>query len=215
MRGIIWRAVGSADVARGISFVRPPLILLQHAPNQYRPGGAEKESLMNRYAILFVIVASVLRLIPHPFGMTPINAAGLFAGSALAPSRAIPLFLAVVIVGDAIFGFYDIRVLVFVYAGLIFAPLIGRYLINRKRTIGRVASGVTVNALVFYSISNIGNWLAFYPHTMEGILANYIAGLPYLGIVLIGDGLYAAILFGGFEIVQRLKEDCNSSIQQT
>ncbi len=160
---------------------------------------------MNRYATAIVIVSGLLRLIPHPFGITPIHSAGLFAGSTLPLKKAIPLFLVMLLVGDLVIGFYDFRVMAAVYAGALLAPLIGKRLIGQDRALRRVAGGVGVSALVFYLVSNFGNWLAFYPHTWSGFVANYIAGLPYLGIGLIGDGLYAVVLFGGYELLQRTK----------
>ncbi len=160
---------------------------------------------MHRFSIVVVLLAGVLRFIPHPFGVSPISAAGLFSGSALNLKVALPVYLLVMLVGDVVLGFYDWRVMMFVYAGLMLAPCVGRYAIGAKRSAMRVAGGVTLNALVFYAISNLGNWWVFYPHTAEGFVANYIAGLPYLWIVMIGDGLYAALFFGGYEIWRRLR----------
>ncbi len=133
------------------------------------------------------------------------HSAGLFAGSTLPLKKAIPLFLIMLLVGDWLIGFYDFRVMAAVYAGALLAPIIGKKLIGQDRALRRVAGGVGVSALVFYLVSNFGNWLAFYPHTWSGFIANYIAGLPYLGIALIGDGLYAVALFGGYELLLRAK----------
>lgn len=161
---------------------------------------------MYRYSIVVVVLAGALRLIPHPFGLSPINAAGLFGGSTLHLKVALPVYLLIVLAGDAVFGFYDWRVMAFVYAGLMLAPFIGRYAIGARRSAKRVGGAVILNAVVFYAIANLGNWWAFYPHTAEGFVANYVAGLPYLWTVLAGDGLYAALFFGGNEAWQRLRD---------
>lgn len=160
---------------------------------------------MHCFSIVLVLLAGVLRLIPHPFGVSPINAVGLFGGSTLNLKVTLPVYLLVVLAGDAVFGFYDWRVMVFVYAGLTLAPFIGRYAIGARRSAKRIAGAVTLNALVLYAIANLGNWWVFYPHTGEGFVANYIAGLPYLWTVFLGDGLYAALFFGGYEAWRRLR----------
>ena len=84
-------------------------------------------------------------------------------------------------------------------------PYIGRKLISNREGAGQIGSAVAVNALVFYGLSNFGNWLAFYPHSIEGFIANYVAGLPFLGYAFMADLIYAAILFGGYASVQRLQ----------
>ena len=152
-----------------------------------------------------IIWASVLRVIPLPFGTTPLGAFGLFAGSQLSMGRALTVPLVALVVGDLVIGFYSWVVMLFVYAGFVLTPLIGRWLIRDRRHAGQIGIAVGANALVFYAVSNFGNWLAFYPKTVEGLVANYMAGLPFLGYAFVADLAYCAILFGGYEAVQRLR----------
>jgi hypothetical protein len=42
-----------------------------------------------------------------------------------------------------------------------------------------------------------------YPKTIAGLMACYAAGIPFFGNTLLGDFVYAGILFGGFEWAQR------------
>ena len=53
-----------------------------------------------------------------------------------------------------------------------------------------------VGALGFFLLSNLGNWYAFYPHTLSALVECYVRGLPLLGNTLVGDALFGAILFG-------------------
>jgi hypothetical protein len=53
-------------------------------------------------------------------------------------------------------------------------------------------------------LSNLGNWLAFYPLTMPAILECYAKGLPLLGSTLTGDALYGALLFGADSVARRM-----------
>jgi hypothetical protein len=67
----------------------------------------------------------------------------------------------------------------------------------------RVA-GVSIGAsLVFFLISNFGVWftadqypVAMYPKTLDGLMACYTMGLPFLRNTLVGDLLFAEVFFG-------------------
>ncbi len=145
---------------------------------------------------LLVVLA---RLVPHPFGFTPIGAFGLFAGAHLKPRIAWAVPLIALAIGDLITGLYDWRIMAFVYAGFLAGPLVGRLLLSKTITTVRVAGGVTLSAVIFYLVSNFGVWwVGMYPPTLEGLAQCYIMGLPFLGIMLAGDSLYAALLFGGY-----------------
>jgi hypothetical protein len=52
--------------------------------------------------------------------------------------------------------------------------------------------------LSFFLISDFGVWLGFnsYPHTFNGLLACYVAAIPYQGRITASTGLFAGILFG-------------------
>jgi len=49
-------------------------------------------------------------------------------------------------------------------------------------------------------------WAAFttYPKSLAGLLACYIAAVPFFWNTLAGDVLYAALLFGGYALADRL-----------
>ena len=63
-------------------------------------------------------------------------------------------------------------------------------------------------AIQFFLITNLGMWamgtMSIYPKTFAGLLACYVAGIPYFGNTLLGDSFYAALLFGGFALVEHL-----------
>ena len=48
-------------------------------------------------------------------------------------------------------------------------------------------------------------WLLsdLYPRTMEGLVACYVAAIPFFRNTLVGDLLYAGALFGGFALAER------------
>jgi len=150
---------------------------------------------MNIFLVIFAVVA---RLVPHPWNITPIGAFGLFAGTKMSLRQAWLVPIAALLVGDLISGFYSFTVMAGVYLGFLAAPFIGRFLIRDDESPLQILGAVGVNALVFFLLSNFAVWAAgYYPPTVEGLLACYVAGLLYMGISALGDGFYCALLFGG------------------
>jgi hypothetical protein len=42
-----------------------------------------------------------------------------------------------------------------------------------------------------------------FPRTLQGLLACYLAGIPYFWNTLAGDAFYSAVLFGGLGLAER------------
>jgi hypothetical protein len=57
----------------------------------------------------------------------------------------------------------------------------------------------------FFVITNFGMWLfsGFYPATLSGLAACYVAAIPFFQNSVAGDLFYAAALFGGFALLER------------
>lgn len=152
--------------------------------------------------VALIFAAAALRLIPHPANFAPIVALGLFAGSYLEDRRmAFAVPFGALLLSDLVLGLYP--GLVFVYAGFALSVCIGFAL--RKRSVRRIAAGTLASALVFFVITNFGAWmtLPMYPKTPDGLLAAYVAGIPFLRNALAADALYAVLLFGGFALAER------------
>jgi hypothetical protein len=160
----------------------------------------------------FLTILGVLgRLIPHPWNFTPIGALGLFAGANCSPKVAWLVPLVALVIGDVIIGIYSPLVgsyapvmVLCVYAGFMAAPLVGRLLLSRRRSVLRVGTAVVTTTTIFFVVSNFGVWLSYHPHTWAGFVDCYVLAIPYYGGTLLGDAIYATILFGGQEIVSTL-----------
>jgi hypothetical protein len=139
--------------------------------------------------------------------ITPIGALGLFSGAQLKNRWTYAVPLIALLIGDLWLGFYDATVMVSVYIGFLLTAMIGRLLLSEQRTAPRYTAAVVIGALTFYLVSNIGMWYSYWPRTGAGLLACYIEGLPFLLRSLIGDALYTAILFGGFEWLNKSSAD--------
>ena len=149
---------------------------------------------------LLIVFAVISRLIPHPGNFTPVGAVGLYAGARMNPRTAWIVPILALLVSDLFVGFYDWQAMLGVYVGFLLAPAIGWLMLRGPAKATRIGSAVVINALVFFLVSNFGVWAAgYYPPTMAGLVTCYIAGLPYLGVFLLGDSFYSVLLFGGFE----------------
>ena len=155
---------------------------------------------MNRMLLALVSVAHFL---PHPFGVSPIGAMALYSG-AYGPKHTgwlvalVPLFI-----GNLLFGFYNLVVLTCVYTGFALCAVVGRLMLTGSRTRTIYAAAIFMQALVFFLVSNFGNWLAFMPLTITGLLQTYANGLPYFGQALLVDAAYCYVLFGLHEMLAR------------
>ncbi len=155
-------------------------------------------------AATMIILAAVVRIRPHPWNFTPIGAMGLFSGAMFRDRRIAFLFpLAALFAGDLFVGLH--RLIPVVYASFLISVLIGTCLSNR-RGILRIGGAVFLGALQFFLITNFAIWKVFdtYPHSLAGLAACYIAGLPLFGNTLAGDAIYATLFFGIFALAEHL-----------
>lgn len=160
-----------------------------------------KHTITGAYALILLVALS--RLFPHPPGFTPVGALGLFSGAYVDRRYAWALPLLALLIGDFFLGFYVPLIMLSVYAGFAAAACIGRVLLARKRSLPRLGAAIFSSALLFFIITNGASWWVYYPHTWGGLLACYINGLPYFGVMLAADSFYCAILFGAYEGLKR------------
>ena len=146
---------------------------------------------------IVIAAATLIHLLPHPFGVSSVGALALYGGaygdkrfSWLVPF--IPLAL-----GLLITGLYAPVVLVFVFAGYALSTLAGRWFLRQPRSRGQFGLAITTGALIFYVVSNFAIWWVGYdPATLAGLMQCYVNGLPYLGVAALADAVYCFVLFG-------------------
>lgn len=147
-----------------------------------------------------LIVAGVLlRLVPHMANFAPVGAIALFGGAVLNPRLAILLPLAIMGVSDIILGLHG--TVLFTWGGFVLVGLTGMLLRNSSTWV-RVPVGAVAGAVIFYTVSNFGVWVegTLYPHTLQGLLDCYVAGLPFLKVSLMADLVFSAALFGTYAL---------------
>ena len=155
--------------------------------------------------LVAIFAAAAMRLLPHLPNFSPIAAMALFGGAYL-PRRALAFvapFGALAISDALLGGFYPGMNFVYLSFGL--TVLIGWAIAKRKSPL--VIGGAAVaSSVMFFVLTNVGMWLfsGFYPRTVEGLVACYVAAIPFFQNTLAGDLFFTALLFGGFALAERL-----------
>ena len=146
--------------------------------------------------LLFIIIAAVIRLIPHPPNFAPITAMALFSGLNFQNKKlayAIPILA--MIVSDLFLGFYSISI--FVYLSFIAITYIGTTIKSIN------ISNIFLSSLLFFIITNLGVWILGYPMTIEGLLTCFTLALPFFGYALAGDLFFSLLFKYGFKSVEK------------
>lgn len=157
-------------------------------------------------AFFLVIFGVASRLIPHVPNIVPITAITLFAGVYL-PKRLFLLPIVILLISDYFIGFYGTDMF-YVYGSYLLIGALGLWLRSHKRPV-MVAGSALGSSILFFLITNFGVWAPpnnWYPHTMDGLLTSYTMALPFFRNSLIGDLGYTIVLFGGYELAQRLAQ---------
>lgn len=161
-----------------------------------------------RFLVLTVLVlaAAATRalplLVPHVWNFTAVGALAIFAGSQFDDKRiAFIMPLAAMAVSDLFIGNgFDL----IVYSGFIAMVLCG-FLIRNNKSVANLFLGSISGALVFYLITNFALFYpqTMYPHNLSGIVASYVAALPFLNNMLAGNLIYGTTLFGSFYLLSK------------
>lgn len=158
-----------------------------------------------RYEVLIaMILAAVLsRLVPHPPNFAPIGALALFGGAQFADKRAAFLVpLAAMLLSDLVIGFY--AHMEWVYGSFALITCIGLWLRAHRRAWGIAGASLAASTL-FFLITNLGAWVnstTTYAQGLSGLVACYVAAIPFFGNTLLGDGFYCLVLFGGLALLE-------------
>lgn len=146
--------------------------------------------------ISFILIAAIIRLLPHLPNVTPITAMALFSGVYFTNKKyafAIPLIT--MFLSDLFLGFSTITP--FVYLAFILVGFIG--IRSKKINI----KTILISSISFFIITNFGVWLIGYPKTINGLLECYTLAIPFFRNSLLGDFFYAGIMYFSFEFVSK------------
>jgi hypothetical protein len=167
-----------------------------------------------------VFLAALARLVPHPPNFAPIGAMALFGGAHFRNRWAAFLVpLTAMLLSDCAleaatrlgllqgwmatgWGFH--RGMWYVYGSVALSAALG-LLLRGKLSVWSVGGAVLGSSVLFFVITNLGTWLEWdmYPRSAEGLLACYVAAVPFFHWTLLGDAVYATVLFGGFALAEK------------
>jgi hypothetical protein len=164
-------------------------------------------------ATLLVVAAVVWRLVKDDLGAPPnleLSTFAAFAAAGLLRHRLAMLApLVVVAVSDVFLS--NSAILVFTWsawAAIGVAAWWTRRATGGRRFLAAVAFGAG-SSIGFYLWTNFGVWLqgrgTFYPAGLDGLLASYVAGLPFLRPMLLGNLVLLPVAAAVVALVERLE----------
>lgn len=158
---------------------------------------------------LVVLFSVLTRFIPHMPNLSPVFGALLFGGAHLKRRDAIWYPLVLLAVSDVVLTTFVYRMRVgweqgITWLGFAIVVLIGYWLRDRE-SVGRVGIAALAGPTAFFVISNFGVWLAWrmYPASWDGLVACYVAAIPFYRTSLFATVVYSALFFGAHEIYRR------------
>jgi hypothetical protein len=154
-------------------------------------------------ALAMIVLAAILRIVPHPWNFAPIGAMALFSGATIGDKRLALFFpLLSLLAGDLFIGFH--KLIPLVYASTLMSVALG-FLLRDRKPLGRIAGVTLLGAIQFFLVTNFGVWLLLgtFPKTAAGLVACYIAGAPLFWNTLASDALFVTLLFGGYALAER------------
>jgi hypothetical protein len=165
-------------------------------------------------AYLLLVFAILSRVIPHPglWGFTAVGGALLYFGARrswremLAPLAALMAtdYLLTVFAYHYAFAW---QTYITQWVWYVAAMALGWILLRKRTTFAGVATGVVLGPTSFFLMSNFGVWAVsgMYPRTFSGLIACYVAAIPFsLRNDFISTAIVAGLAFGVPVLVRRL-----------
>lgn len=152
---------------------------------------------------LMVLIAAFSRLIPHPWNFTAIGAMALFGGAYFSSKKqSLIVPMVALLISDLVLGFHS--TMVFVYGAFLLCVILG-WNLREQKSITRVGGLALATSTLFFAVSNFGVWVmqSMYPMTFSGLVACYVAAIPFLDNQILGDLFFSGLLFGGYEAVKK------------
>ena len=139
------------------------------------------------------------RLVPHVWNVAPVASIALLSAAYFGIRFSTVLTVCVLAFSDLFIGFYDWHVMAAVYAGMVGAGLIGRFVIKRKAF--SVVGASLLSSAFFFVLTNWAVWQfgTMYAHSFSGLLDAYAMALPFFKNSLIGDAFFALSFFATAE----------------
>lgn len=179
-----------------------------------------KSNNIQPLAIVMTVLAALVRLAPHPSNFSPIGGTALFGGARIRGWQAYLTPLLALAITDPIrsrmeggYPAYSAWTII-VYASFLISVFLGRTFLRNTNSPARIATVAFAGSLQFFVITNFFSWLQLadlYPRSISGLIACYVAGLPFYGRTLLGDLLFSGVLFGAYALISRKIESAQTA----
>jgi len=167
--------------------------------------------------ILMIVAAAAMRLVSYKFpyilsNFTPVGAIALFGGAYFTDKwKAYLVVLLTLFASDILINYLYTSKWVLWYGGsfgvyLAFAlmVLVGSFI--KKANVANVGLASLVAVCIHWLVTDMP-WIngtgSLYPHNLAGYGQSLVAAIPFERNMVLGDIVFCAILFGGFELAQR------------
>lgn len=142
---------------------------------------------------LLIALGVVGRLIPHPPNFTPLGGMAIWSGIRLPRWSGVAVAIGTLFISDIFLGGHT--TMPYVYGSVVAIALLASVM---KPNVWGVMSMMLLGPTLFFLITNFGAWAStpMYPQTWEGLMAAYIAGIPFFKATLAGDIVYTCAFFG-------------------
>ena len=162
-------------------------------------------------SLLVIGIASRFLLIPN---FTAIGAVALLGGALLRkPLEALAITLVVLLGSDFLLNklVYGVDGLFYEGAAYVYLPVLGMTLFARlfnRLNISRYIGLSIAFTVVFFLVSNFGVWKSglVYPETTEGLIACYVAALPFALNMLAGTLAFGALTMAAFNLATQQRK---------
>jgi|SRR5665213_1755077 len=162
--------------------------------------------------ILMIVAAAAMRFVSYKFpyvlsNFTPVGAIALFGGAYFTDkwkAYIIPLltlFVSDVLLNRLYSGKWEIIDTSSIMVYICFALIVFVGSLVKKASVTNVFLASLVAVVLHWLLTDlpIGN---LYPHTFAGYMQSLAAAIPFEKNMLLGDVVFCAILFGGFELAK-------------
>ena len=164
--------------------------------------------------ILMIVAAASMRLVSYKFpyilsNFTPVGAIALFGGAYFTDKwKAYLVVLLTLFASDILINYLYTSKWVLWYGGsfwvyLTFAIMVFIGSLIKKANVANVAIASLAAVCIHWLIIDMP-WLygTLYPHNLTGYGQSLVAAIPFEKNMILGDILFCAILFGGFELAK-------------
>jgi hypothetical protein len=175
----------------------------------------QKINSRNTVLVLMIVAAAAFRLVSYKYpyvlsNFTPVGAIALFGGAYFTDKwKAYLVPLLALFASDIVLNYlYSFKWVLWdtgsfwVYLSFAVIVLVGSLI--RKANVLNVFLASIVAVAIHWLITDLPwvNGGNLYPHTFAGYLQSLAAAIPFERNMLLGDVVFCAILFGGFEFAK-------------